>query len=115
MCQIKNLDLIKASPFAIIPIKILTVHSGLFASMVQYFITESIDTSKFPNELKKGEIVSLFKNSDAFAKKNYNPMTVLPVLSKSTKEHIQMKLFIKWKMSYLPIFVRIFKAIAPNI
>ena len=62
--------------------KILTEHSDLFAPLVQLFINETIDTSKFPKELKKGDITSLFKSSDAFAKKNYRPITVLPAISK---------------------------------
>ena len=60
----------------------LTEHSDLFAPLVQLFINESIDTSNFPKELKKGDITSLFKNGDAFAKKNYRPITVLPAMSK---------------------------------
>ena len=82
LSQLKNLDPSKASPFGSIPVKILTEHSDLFAPLVQLFINESIDTSKFPKELKKGDITSLFKNDDAFAKKNYRPITVLPAISK---------------------------------
>ena len=69
LSQLKNLDPSKASPFGSIPVKILTEHSDLFAPLVQLFINESIDTSKFPKELKKGDITSLFKNDDAFAKR----------------------------------------------
>ena len=62
--------------------KILTEHSDLFAPLVHFFINESIDTNKAPKELKKGEIQSLLKNGDAFAKKNYRPITILPAISK---------------------------------
>ena len=54
--QFKNLDPTKASPFGSIPVKMLTEHSDLFAPLIQLFINESIDTSNFPKELKKGDI-----------------------------------------------------------
>ena len=69
LSQLKNLDPIKASPFGSIPVKILTEHYDLFALLVQLFMNENKDTSKCPIELKKGDITSLFKNCDAFAKK----------------------------------------------
>ena len=36
----------------------------------------------FPEELKAGDITSLFKQEDAFSKRNYRPITVLPSVSK---------------------------------
>ena len=36
----------------------------------------------FPNELKSGDISSLFKKDDAFNKKNYRPITALSSVSK---------------------------------
>ena len=50
--------------------------------MLHFFINESVNTSNFPKELKKGDIISLFRNGDAFAKKNYRPIIVLPAMSK---------------------------------
>ena len=78
--QLKNLDPTKASPFGSIPVKIFTEHSDLFAPLAQLLINESVDTSTFPKESKKGETTSLFKNIDASAKKNYRPITVLPAI-----------------------------------
>ena len=34
------------------------------------------------HKLRKGDRNSLFKNGDDFARKNYRPVTVLPVMSK---------------------------------
>ena len=82
MSQFKNLDPTKASPFGSIPVKILTEHSDLFAPLVHLFINESKDTRNFPKELKKGDITSLFKNGDAFAKKKCRPIKVLPSISR---------------------------------
>ena len=80
--QFRDLDPTKSSTFGSIPVKILSEHSGLFTPMLHFFINESVNTSNFPNELKKEDITSLFKNDDAFAKKNYRPITVLPAMSK---------------------------------
>ena len=62
--------------------KVITEHSDLFAPMLHFLINESVNTSNFPNELSKGDITSLYKNGDAFAKKNYRPITVLSAMSK---------------------------------
>ena len=59
--KLKSLDPTKDSLFGSIPEKTFTKHSDLFAPLVQFFIYESIDRGKFPKELKKGEITSLFK------------------------------------------------------
>ena len=61
--QRRDLDPLKSSTFGSIPVKVLTEHSELFAPMLHFFINESI------NELKKGDITSLYKNGDAFAKR----------------------------------------------
>ena len=35
-----------------------------------------IECREYPEELKEGEITSLFKNQDAMANKNYRPITI---------------------------------------
>ena len=80
--QLRNLDPKKSSTFGSIPVKVLTEHSDLFAPMLHSFINENVNTSNFPNELKKGDLTFLFKNGNVFAKKNYRPITVLPAMSK---------------------------------
>ena len=67
--QLKDVYPTKASPFGNMPVKILTENSPLFAPLLQLFTNESTDTGKFPKELKKRDITSLFKNGDAFAKR----------------------------------------------
>ena len=74
--------------------------------MLHFYINESVKTSRFPNELKIGDITSLFKNGDAFAKNNYWPITVVPAVSKITNEYLQVKLFATRIIICLPIFVR---------
>ena len=82
LSKLKYLDPTKASSFGSIPVKIFAEHSDFFAPLEQFFINESIDRGKFPKLLKKGEITSLFRNGDAFAKKKYRPITILPAISK---------------------------------
>ena len=41
-----------------------------------------MDGNFFPDEMKAGDVSTLFKNSDSFHKKNYRPITVLPSVSK---------------------------------
>ena len=41
-----------------------------------------VECCEFPDELKEGEITSLFKNQDAMIKKNYRPITILTSESK---------------------------------
>ena len=68
--NLRDLDPTKSTTFGSIPVNFLTERSDFFGPMLHFFINESVNTSNFPNELKKGDIISLFKNGDAFAKKN---------------------------------------------
>ena len=52
-----------------------------FGVELQNLINNSLITGVFPDELKMGEISSLFKSEDSFIKKNYRPITVLPAVS----------------------------------
>ena len=67
--QLSYLDPTKSSTFGSIPVKSLAEHSDLFAPMLHFIINDSVDTSNFPNELKIGDMTSLFKKSNACAKR----------------------------------------------
>ena len=67
--------------------------------MLHFYINESVKTSRFPNELKKGDIASLCKNGDAFAKNNCRPITVLRAVSKNYERILSSNTFDK--SSYL--------------
>ena len=47
---------------------------------------------KIREELKAGDITSLFKQEDAFSKKNYRPITVLPSVSKIFERLMQKQM-----------------------
>ena len=45
-------------------------------------LNRCIDQGKFPNDMKKAEIVPIFKKNDNLSKTNYRPVSVLTTLSK---------------------------------
>ena len=76
--KIKQLNPSKASPVDCIPAKILKENSDVFSVIIQNLFNSGLSKGNFPKELKAGDISSLFKKEDAFTKKNYRPITVLP-------------------------------------
>ena len=65
--------------------------------VIQFLYNSHLSKCTFPEELKAGDITSLFKQEDAFSKKNYRPITVLPSVSKILKRlmHNQMLPFVQ--------------------
>ena len=80
--HIKKLNSKKASPINSIPARILKENSDVFCAVIQNLYNYGLSKGIFPKELKAGDISSLFKKEDAFTKKNYRPITVLPSVSK---------------------------------
>ena len=87
--KIKQLNPRKASPADCIPAKILLENSGVFSVAIQNLFNSNLSKGTFPKELKVGDISSLFKKEDAFTKKNYRPITVLPSVSKIYERLVQ--------------------------
>ena len=71
--QIRKLKPKKASPYGRVPAKILKQNSEVFSVCLTSFFNVMVECCEFPDELKEGEITSLFKNQDAMIKKNYRP------------------------------------------
>ena len=65
-----------------IPAKVLKENSDLLLPYLSSTYNTCILKNSFPNELKPGDISSLFKKDDAFNKKNYRPITVPSSVSK---------------------------------
>ena len=78
MTQIESLDHKKACPTESIPAKGLKENSDLLLPYLSSTVNTCILESFFPNELKSGDISSFFIKYDAFNKKNYRSITVLP-------------------------------------
>ncbi len=45
-------------------------------------VNKSIETSTFPDMLKRAEVTPVFKKNNALDKKNYRPISILPCMSK---------------------------------
>ena len=80
--QLRKLKSKKSSPIDSIPSRVLQDHLDIFAPLLQNSFNLCIETRNFPETLKKGNISSILKKGDAFDKKNYRPISILPSLSK---------------------------------
>ena len=72
----------KTSMMKSIPARILKENRDIFASFLMETFNNSLLQKMFPEDLKLGDITSLFKNDAAIKKRNYRPITVLSALSK---------------------------------
>ena len=90
----KSKNLIRIRPLRSIPYpqgflrKILIFSVQTFQNLYNYGVSKGI----FPKELKARDISSLFNKEDAFIKKNYRPITVLPSASKIYERMMQDKM-----------------------
>ena len=81
-CQLEKLNPGKSSPVGSIPAKVIKENSDIFAPVVQNHFNANISQNVFPEVLKAGDIIPLYKKDANFIKKNYRPITVLPATSK---------------------------------
>ena len=80
--DLSNLNPKKASTVKSIPTRILKENQDVFAPFLMEAFNNSLLQKTFPEDLKLGDITSLFKNDEATKKRNYRPITVLSTLSK---------------------------------
>ena len=90
--KIRQLNPIKASPVDCKPTKLLLTNSDVFSVAIQSLFNSRLSKGTFPKDLKAGDISSRFKKEDAFTKKNYRPITVLPSLSKIYERLMQYQM-----------------------
>ena len=64
-------------------------NSDVFSVAIRNLFNSGLSKSTFPKELKAGDISSFFKKGDAFTKKKYRPITVLPSVSKIYERLVQ--------------------------
>ena len=98
--KIRQLNPRKASPVDCIPAKILMTNSDVFSVAIQSLFNSGLSKGTFPKELKAGDISSLFKKEDAFTRKNYRPIAVLPSVSK-IYERLMQDLMLPFVQSFL--------------
>ena len=62
--------------------RVIKDNVDIVASRLLDLFNKGVDGNFFPDEMKDGDVSTLFKNNDSFRKKNYRPITVLPSVSK---------------------------------
>ena len=50
--------------------------------VISIIINTALDEGTFPNNLKKAEVIPVYKKSDKLNKSNYRPVSILPILAK---------------------------------
>ena len=90
--EIKNLNPRKANTYKNIPPKILQENADICSTSILSFINNGINTSFFPDELKRAEVTPIFKKEDSTNVKNYRPVSVLPVMSKVFERIMQKQI-----------------------
>ena len=81
MLELNNLDVTKAGTN--IPTKLLKqMKEVIVEPLMHIWNDEIIKNTKFPSKLKLADITPIVKNLDSLLKKNYRPVSILPVVSK---------------------------------
>ena len=83
-----KLDANKASQNPDTPIKLLKENVDIFSNFVCTSFNSSINMSKFPENLKLGNITPAYKKGKKHIKENYRPESILSNLSKIFEKHI---------------------------
>ena len=79
---VKSLDPAKSITNKNIPIKILKSNIDVCIKELTSIFNNMIDTSIFPNNLKKADVTPVHKKGDRTMVSNYRPVSVLPTVSK---------------------------------
>ena len=80
--EINNINPKKATTINSIPPKIFKKSSKVSASVLHKRFNDSIEKSDFPQNLKLADITPAYKKNDPLDKTNYQPISILPVISK---------------------------------
>ena len=88
---IESLDPKKAVQEKDIHTNILKQNSDFFAFHVQKDINTSASTSKFPNDLKEADVITVYKKKSKLSKENYRPISILPTISEVYKGACMIK------------------------
>ena len=79
---LKTLNPKKATGCDQIPAKLLKHASLQIAPVISIIINKALDEGTFPNNLKKAEVIPVYKKSDKLNKSNYRTVSILPILAK---------------------------------
>ena len=91
----------KATRKGDIPAKILKSSINAYLSELTIFINNCLKKGVFPDDLKLADITPIFKKEDSLNKENYQPVSILPHLSKVFERILykQIDSFMKNKFS----------------
>ena len=80
--EIRNLNVKKSSTYGSIPASILKQCVDAYLPYLTVTINYSLRENIFPEELKRSEVIPLYKKLDPLKKENYRPVSLLPHVSK---------------------------------
>ena len=86
---VNNIGLKKASGVDTLSAKLLKAGAPIVKHHICELINQSIDTSTFPDNLKRAQVIPLYKKK---AKKNYRPVSILPIISKVYEKVLSVQL-----------------------
>ena len=86
--EIKNLDTSKSTQLEDIPFKIINDNADIFANFILQNFSKCIIDGTFTDRLKKADVIPVFKKGNHNDKTNYQPVSILPSLSKIYKRLI---------------------------
>ena len=82
LAEIHNLDKKNACQESDIPVKILKEKIDIFSEFILHNFNNSVFDATFPSELKKADVIPVFKKKDWNNVENYRPVSILPNFSK---------------------------------
>ena len=80
--ELQKLNPTKVTQETDTPVNIFKDNKEFFAGYFQKFFNDAIASSKFPSSLKMANIKAVFKKGTKSLKKNYRPISILPLVSK---------------------------------
>ena len=89
---IKSFNVKKATGVDSISVKILREGCDVLSQRITALVNKSIDCVIFPDSLKQAQVCPIFKKGDCMDKKNYRPVSVLPIMSKIFEKAISTQL-----------------------
>ena len=93
LSSIRSLDSTKATGLDGIMPRIIKLSSDVLVHPLLKIINISIINGNFPDTLKLGKILPIFKGGDKTDPSNYRPISVLSVISKLIEKHVTKHLF----------------------
>ena len=105
LSSIRSLDSTKATGLDGIMQKNIKFSSDVLVHLILKIINISIINGNFPDTLKLGKILPIFKGGDKTDPSNYRPISVHSVISKLIEKHVTKHLF--WYLNKYNLSVRI--------